>query len=109
MPANNASRANEHLLRAAADDLGCNTSHLPCVFESLGAGAGVGIARANDDAAGVAARQPFLTNAHGSGTHAIASENAGRRRGPIADHQSQIETGRIRPQASVNAGKSITV
>src|SRR5262249_28305949 len=50
-PADHAGRADEHPFRIHADRLGGDGGHAAGVRESLLAGAGVGVARADDDAA----------------------------------------------------------
>ena len=53
--------------------------HAAGIVQAALAGAGVGVAGADDDAAHVVGRQAFLADAHGGGPDAVLREDAGRR------------------------------
>ncbi len=106
-PANNAGGAHEHLLSPATKRLGGDSRHAPAVIESALASAGVGVARADDDAFDVVGRQPLPANLHGRRTNAVLRENPRRRRGDIADHDGKVEPLRIGPNTTVDAGESV--
>src|SRR5262249_60395827 len=85
VPADDAGGGDEHLLGPAADRLGGDGGHAPRVGQAARPGAGVGVAGADDDAAGVARRQPLATKAHRGGDDAVLGEDAGRSRRGVAD------------------------
>ena len=105
--ADDAGGANEHLRRPTADGLGGHGGHPASVVESALAGAGVGIAGANDDAANIVGRKTLLTDADGSGADTVLCKCAGSSGGRIADNQSQVKALGIRTDAGVNAGEAI--
>ena len=78
--------------------------HRAGVGQALLAGAGVGVAGADDDAASIVGRQAFAADDDRGGTDAVLREDAGRRRGPIADDERQIEPIAVGPHAALDAG-----
>ena len=85
---------------AAADDIRGDGGHAAGIVDTVLAGAGVGVAGANDDAAHVGGGQAFAADVHRSGTNTILREDAGSRSGNVADDHRQITAIRIgrRPQ-----------
>ena len=108
VPADDAGGADEHLLGPAADGLGGEGGHAAGVVEAALPGAGVGVARADDDAARLGAGQALAADVHRGGADAVLREDAGGRRGAIADDQGQVEALRLGgAQAAVNAGVTV--
>ncbi len=77
------------------DELG----HAPGVGQPLLAGAGVGVAGADDDRAGVGPRQPLAADLDRRGTDAVLREDAGRGGRAVADDDGEIAPVRFGPQA----------
>src|SRR5258707_8717672 len=98
-----ARRAHQYLLRLATDRTGGQLRHAAGVLHALLASASVGVARTDDYAARVGARQTFLAKLDGGGTNAVLRIDAGGGGRPIADDQRQIATIRLRPEAAMNA------
>src|SRR5262249_42418669 len=107
MPADHARRTDEHLLRPATDRLRSEGAHASRVVETSLAGAGVGVARADDDPASVAAGQQRARNLYRGRDDPVLREDPRGRREEVAHDQRQIETARVGPQTRVNA--SITI
>ena len=70
-------------------------------------GAGVGVAGADDDAAHVVGRQPFLADADRGGADAVLREDAGRGGGRVADDQGQVAAVGVGAEAAVDAGETV--
>ena len=73
----------------------------------LPAGAGIGVAGADDDSAHVVGRQPLLADAHRGGADAVLREDAGRRGGRVADDEGQVEALGVGTKAAVDAGETV--
>src|SRR5436309_2742860 len=75
VPADDAGRADEHLFRGTAQYLGADDRHPVGVVKAALSRAGVGVAGADDDSAGVGPWQPFLTHADRSSADAVLRED----------------------------------
>jgi tetratricopeptide (TPR) repeat protein len=97
-------RADEELLGPAADGLGGDRGHAAGVFEPARAGAGVGVARAEDDPAGVGGGDALLADADGGGADAVLGEHPRGGGGGRADGQGEVEAGRVGADAAADSG-----
>ena len=94
-PADHAGGRDQHLLGRAADVLRGELGHPLGVGEALLAGAGVGVAGADDDGAGVGPREPLPADLHRGGADAVLGEHAGGGGRAVADDHGQVAAVRL--------------
>src|SRR5262249_48537680 len=83
--------------------------HAPGVGQALLAGAGVGVAGANDHTARIGPRQPRATDLYRRGRDAVLSEDAGAGSGAVADNQGQVAPIGFRAQPADDAGETVAL
>ena len=108
-PADHAGAGDEHVRRVAVQFEGEEFGHAAGVEQALVAGAGVGVAGADDEPACGSPADALPADLHRRGADAVLREDAGRRGGPVRHDDAQVAAVGFGAQFGDDAGEAVAV